>query len=273
MTPIREHAASILKQIPVPVRSNDGTDNYLKYTGLTHQQLLADWEKRPLGQDGLTGCNSFVGWYASKLGLGGGLAALDLQSAVRGLGKQHAWVASAAGKKPEFGDILHHSIPHTDVAMGFAGVHLKRMAAGQGGRKVGYDVLKLVTGDNEFSYTRLRGWIDIDKYLLPAPVVVPTPTWLQGWWSVRDGTQYYYFFGAGGCVQYIKTKPMGMAAPPPHPLNSGNFCIGPSGAVVIDWNPADGGATRETFSNARPGCSQMNGTSNRYAPLVADKYR
>jgi hypothetical protein len=90
---------------------------------------------------------------------------------------------------------------------------------------------------------------------------------------VWDGKQYYYFFGNNGCVQYVTTKPIGKAAPPRFPINEGTFTMGPTGAVVIDWNPAGGGSTRETFIKGGVGSTQMNGKSDRYAdsPLVAKK--
>jgi hypothetical protein len=61
-----------------------------------------------------------------------------------------------------------------------------------------------------------------------------------------------------------------MGAPPKLPLNQGSWNFF-GNKVVIDWNPADGGITIETFSGATIGATQMNGVSNRYSPLVAKK--
>lgn len=269
MTPIREKALGILNSMPAaPVRSNDGTGNYSKYTGgLKHETMAANWSKGGI----MTGCNAFAGWYAQQLGSSLYLGRFDLATILPGAGKGHAWIKSAAGKRPQPGDILIHTGLHEDVCIGFVGDILHRMAAGQGGKGMGCDVLCRVPGKGPFNASNLQGWVDIDLYFGPAPVIAVTPAWLQGWWSVWDGVQYYYYFGQGGCVQYTKQKPVSKATPPKHPLNEGTFSVATTGAVVIDWNPADGGATRETFGNARSGCTQMNGTSNRYAPLVATK--
>jgi hypothetical protein len=95
--------------------------------------------------------------------------------------------------------------------------------------------------------------------------------WLFGWWTVYDGNYYYYYFGPNGFVQYIKSKPSSSSPPPPVPLNQGTYFFKNDSTMIIDWNPADGGATRETFYNARRGVSEMNATSNRYSPLYAEK--
>ncbi|MDD1628767.1 MAG: hypothetical protein LUQ26_15080 [Methylococcaceae bacterium] len=273
MSPIRERAKKILDAMPGgQIRSNDGTGNYTKYTGgITQEQLEEDWSKRKPGQDGLTGCNSFVGWYAAQLGAKDNFSLLDLYANVQSIGKGYAWVQSTSSRRPQYGDILQHAIPHLDVALDFEGDILNRMAAGQGGRSIGYDILMKVRGKSSYNFANLKGWLDIDLYFGAAPAIVPTASWLNGWWNVWDGNQYYYFFGSNGYVQYTKTKPTNNAAPPKYPLNQGVYTVTPSGELIIDWNPADGGATRETFSNARLGSTRMNGTSNRYAPLVATR--
>ncbi len=96
------------------------------------------------------------------------------------------------------------------------------------------------------------------------------PDWLQGWWEVYDGNYYYYYFSAEDIVTYTKTKPKSTVAPPVKmPLNEGDVTITDDGKIVIDWNPADGGETVETFT--RLGDGKMSGVSNRYAPLSATK--
>ena len=39
-------------------------------------------------------------------------------------------------------------------------------------------------------------------------------SWLLGWWTVWDGSYYYYYFGPNGFVQYVKTEPASSAPPP-----------------------------------------------------------
>lgn len=101
----------------------------------------------------------------------------------------------------------------------------------------------------------------------------PVPTWLQGWWQVEDGFTYFYYFGKQHVVHYTKTRPRLTSQPAQTPLNKGSVSISTApDRVVIDWNPADGGATRETFTpSPSSGSDTMRGVSNRYAPLLANK--
>lgn len=99
-------------------------------------------------------------------------------------------------------------------------------------------------------------------------------TWLQGWWKVSDGNTYYYFFTAGLEVFYTKTAPQQSSQPVRNAMNRGRCTLAGTGTaqntLTIDWNPADGGATRETFTRQN-GRSEMGGTSNRYGPLAATR--
>ena len=106
----------------------------------------------------------------------------------------------------------------------------------------------------------------------PAPSPAPALTWLQGWWKVWDGNTYYYFFGPGGVVQYIKTPPANTSAPPSRPDNRGQYEYTPN-LLVVTWNQLPGveDACEEKFYNAVFGCRQMNATSNLYSPLVATR--
>lgn len=102
----------------------------------------------------------------------------------------------------------------------------------------------------------------------------PVPIWLRGWWNVYDGNTYYYYFSDQHGVTYTKVAPAALvAAPPKRPLNEGTVTISATPPhIVINWNPADGGATKESFT--RVGWiseREMNGVSNRYSPLFAKK--
>jgi hypothetical protein len=268
MTPIRTRAAGILNAIPVPIRSVDPGGKYAQYTGgLTHQTLANNWKSGGI----MTGCNAFAGWYAQQLGSTKYLGRFDLATYLPSIGKGHAWVKSVAGKRPQFGDILIHTGLHEDVALAFDGDVLNCMAAGQGGKGMGFDLLCKVRGKAAYSPAKLQGWVDIDLYFGASPAPAPSANWLQGWWSVWDGSQYYYFFDGAGGVQYTKTKPVGRTAPLAHALNRGGYQFLQHGVLVIEWAPAADGVTRETFTNALLGSTKMNGTSNRYGPLVATK--
>jgi hypothetical protein len=100
----------------------------------------------------------------------------------------------------------------------------------------------------------------------------PVASWLPGWWSVYDGKQYYYYFSDQHGVTYTKVAPSNVSAPPVNsPMNEGTVTMTEHG-LVIDWNPADGGATKETFTRVGwTSETEMNGVSNRYAPLFAKK--
>jgi hypothetical protein len=94
-------------------------------------------------------------------------------------------------------------------------------------------------------------------------------SWLNGWWRVFDGKDYFYYF-SGDTVQYTTTKPTSNNAP----LKSDNtgYYSYSLGELVINWTQKTGTISEnvETFSNASPGCIKMNGTSNLYGePLEA----
>jgi hypothetical protein len=105
------------------------------------------------------------------------------------------------------------------------------------------------------------------------PGLIPIPEWLRGWWSVNDGNMYYYYFSDQHVVTYTKVKPPFInSAPVKTPANEGRVSIATNlMQVIIDWNPIDGGATRETFTRLPTTSESMFGTSSRYAPLVATK--
>ena len=106
--------------------------------------------------------------------------------------------------------------------------------------------------------------------------LVPVPDWLQGWWNVYDGSTYYYYFSDEHVVTYTKTAPKDLNSPPVKtPMNEGDvtitYDIRSTATIALAWNPADGGETRETFTNVITSRGGMNGDSNRYTPLYATK--
>lgn len=97
--------------------------------------------------------------------------------------------------------------------------------------------------------------------------------WANGWWVVHDGNYYYYFSGQASTnrVTYTESRSANARIPPPKkPFNEGKVTLTTQG-LIIDWNPADGGATRETFTRRGSSESEMSGVSNRYGPLTAKK--
>jgi hypothetical protein len=99
------------------------------------------------------------------------------------------------------------------------------------------------------------------------------PRWLQGWWSVWDGkTVYYYFSDQHGVIWQEKQPKSASELPTGSVGNSGTVTVSASDVKLV-WLPRGGGTTIETFqrglSNGEP--RKMNGTSNRFSPLVATK--
>jgi hypothetical protein len=131
----------------------------------------------------------------------------------------------------------------------------------------------IMNESNIFGQPRVLFWdVKADADDTPA---APVPDWLQGWWKVYDGETYYYYFSDQWVVTYTKTAPKNILVPPVKtPLNEGDVTIAENSAkIVLDWNPADGGETVETFTRQPTSTDFMNGVSNRYAPLVANKMK
>jgi len=96
----------------------------------------------------------------------------------------------------------------------------------------------------------------------------------DGWWDVNDGQQYYYYIDVKSKkVGYTRTQPANSTAKILNVrLNSGDITVAGAGAeIVFDWDPADGGATREIFTFDVTDPATMKGRSNRYGNLVAKK--
>jgi len=110
---------------------------------------------------------------------------------------------------------------------------------------------------------RTQGGLGDDRPRLPA--------WVQGWWTVSDGTNWYYHFSASA-VAVTKIKPTSASAPAPSSPDRGRVDISPVTAphVVVSWSPGEPGGTVEKFT--RVGITKMEGVSNNASPrLVASK--
>jgi hypothetical protein len=286
----REQAEKILNEIPKTpegIRSDRQPDLFLKWTGMSHKELMDSWRANMKGPTLLTACGGFAAKFGLRIGIKDIKSYFKLKQSLADIGKSHAWVPASSGAKPEVGDILRHSPRyHVDVAAGWDGVgekaKLKRVAAGQSVHKRPttsveneFDALKWVTGANAYNPANLEGWLDLDKYFDVAPSVGPIgPTfgWLKGWWKVWDGNTYWYHFGPNGTVQYTMTEPTNLSSPPIKPTNVGNYSYTLPSTLVVTWNKVSSApvACRETF-HAVSGCQQMNGKSNLYGPLFATR--
>ena len=129
-----------------------------------------------------------------------------------------------------------------------------------------------MSGTTRYDFRKLIGWLDLDRYLEPAPVGVMTPNvnWTLGWWDVKDQSQYYYYFDTNGTVSYIKKRPAIMFTAPKPALNTGHYTFKHPHVVKIVWNTLDGEPTEETFE-ADTLRQTMDGKSSLYGPLKAQR--
>lgn len=219
----------------------------------------------------MTGCNAFVGWYAAQLRSEYYLGRFDLVTYLPTIGKGHAWVKSVSGRQPQYGDILLHTGLHVDVALDFDGNILNRMAAGQGGRGVGCDILCRVRGKGPFNFANLQGWIDLDLYFGPTPTTVPIPSWLPGWWKVTwRGQTYYYYFDRNYQVKWTQSPPSNTSQPLLLARDTGDFTIEGVAAVTIRWG-ATGSVEKLGLLPTTTGMVQMGGIWNGTERLDAVK--
>lgn len=272
MSAIRDKARRIIEAIPHrDIRSNDGTGDFAHYTGGVTQKTLDDAWK---AGSNLTCCNAFAGWYGRELGSAHYLGRFDLEKYLPTIDKGSAWVKSCAERRPRYGDILIHAQLHEDVALDFDGDVLTRIAAGQGGKRAGCDILKRVRGTGPYDWHKLLGWLDIDIYfdesIAPAPVDLPVPPWLPGWWTVTwRGRAYYYHFNAKRQVRWTDFKPMNTALPPTIPKDSGAITMDIAAGVTVRWN-ATGSVERFALQPV-VGALRMGGTWNGSERLEAVK--
>jgi hypothetical protein len=120
----------------------------------------------------------------------------------------------------------------------------------------------------------LQGWIDIEVYYGTSPHIARVPDWLAGWWKVLDGGDvYFYHFDQNGGVIWVENQPSSRDAPIGNVGNRGQIKITGDDAVEITWNWVAGGQTIENFTATNVPKTHMNGTSNRWGPLVADRLK
>lgn len=283
MSAKREQAAAILAKIPKTVegiRSDKNGQDFFDWTGISHKQMKESWEQNMNGPTLLTACGGFASKFGGLIGITDIASYFDLEKSLKDIGKPHAWVPASSRADPQVGDILRHTVYHVDVAAGWDGRKLKRVAAGQSlhprptkSVEGEFDALKWVTGAAAYNPANLQGWLDLDKYFGTAPSVVPTYGWLNGWWRVWDGNTYYYHFAPNGTVKYIMTEPTDLGGPPAMANNVGTYSYTPPNTLVVTWNKVASApaACRETFYNATSGCTQMNARSSLYGPLAATR--
>jgi hypothetical protein len=109
----------------------------------------------------------------------------------------------------------------------------------------------------------------------PPPMLAGKPetdlSWLYGWWTVCDGSYYFYYFRPNGWVSYIETNPNPSRPAPKNPHNRGTYFFETTDRMIVDWTEVGSGSTPETFYDACPASRTMHVMSNRYSPLYAVK--
>jgi hypothetical protein len=268
MTEVRERAKKILDQVPEPPQqiTSDGATGptFERLTGTTHAAMLASWAGGGL----LTACNGFVGVYGKLLGAKVYLGRFDLETYLPTIGKGNTWVKSTTEVRPKYGDICRHTAFHIGVSLDFEGENWKHADAGQGGPKMGRDVLKRIYSTTPYNPANLQGWIDLDLYF-PADQG-PFPEWLAGWWKVVwRGTDYFYYFDRTWQVKWTQTAPGSTAQPLMVGNDTGSVSMERDLIVTVTWS---GSGTVEKFTRAvgAPG-QPMQGKWRDLEPLTATK--
>ena len=220
-----------------------------------HALLADNWSKGGI----MTACNEFVGWYGRKLGIKEYLGRFDIATYLPTIGKGQAWVKSTADRQPKPGDILRHTAYHMDVAIDFQDGVLYRVAAGQGGKGVGHDILKRVKGDGPYDYKKLTGWVDLDLFF-GSPPGGPVPQWLLGWWQVTWRRQvYYYHFDSSHQAQWTQVKPLIAGQGAVLPSDTATFTVEGNLGVTIRWGT---GSVEKLSKVDVTSDQQMQGTWN-----------
>jgi hypothetical protein len=274
---IRDKARGLLLPLEhkVPIKSNEKPEpNLFKWwTGVDQTALETSWK----GKSNWTTCNLFVNKYSDLLG-GVKLGAFELEDHLTELGMHRAWVRSTPDNHPNFGDVVRYEAYHVDVAMDYGSGLLWRMAAGQGGPRMGYDMIDKITSHSEgkpaerlpYNWSKVKGWVDIE---IMFPQVQPSPEWVQGYWQIvfpDSGDTYYYYFDINRTVKW--------SAVAPYRLSGGIYVMGNDGGIgtyesanTYDTNVNWRSGTFETYSYD-PNTDTMNGMY-RGDPTVATRFQ
>ncbi len=268
MGDIRDKAKEILAPIPEPpaiITSNGKThDLFTRLTDVSQETMKANWDKGGI----MTACNGFVGWYARALGSKTYLGGFDLEGLVKKAGKGFSYVKSTPDNRPKYGDICRHTAFHVGVSLDFDGDKWRHVDAGQGGPKMGCDVLKRTYSTDDYDYKNLHGWIDIELYFGGTPAIGPVPDWLLGWWKVMwRGQAFYYYFDAGRQVKWTRTEPDDTSSPLVMGNDTAACVIFLDNTITIRWNNS---GSVEKFTKSSDD-SPMRGTWNDSEPLTAEK--
>jgi hypothetical protein len=213
----------------------DKTGRFEKLTGVTQAYLEAQWKTIAM-----TTCNESVGKFGATLGSKNYLGAFFLDTQLAKWGKGLAWVPFVAdGPRPKYGDIFLRKkagtkILHQGISLDFNGTTWNKAESGQGGKNLGYDVIK--RNKSTYPGSALQGWVDLELYFGPAAQIGPVPDWLFGWWKVTfRGQAYYYYFDRNRQVKWTQIPPPDTSQPPLAPRDTGTFAVLVTNAVITRW--------------------------------------
>ena len=280
-TNIRDQAREILKDLPplgqqvnsIGSGPPDGQTNPLFYkmtSNVTHSHLTGVWAKGSIE----TTCNAFVGWYGNMLGSRKALSVFEMEKNLKSMGKAHAWVKAAPGLRPKYGDIFRPKRFHMGISLDFEGDLWNTAESGQGGRKMGFDVIK--RKQTTWNVNDQLGWIDIEAYFGVAPTAaVPLPgaipDWLLGWWNVSwRSSPFYYCFERSGQVKFTRALPRSPSQSLTAAIDTGSYSVDVSNAVTIRWN-ATGSVEKLSKAPGVNGAGPMKGMWNDKEPIAAVK--
>src|SRR5262245_41988494 len=163
MSEVRDRAAKVLSEVPPlgqQITSVGPTAaQFTKMTGVTQATLAANWATGGI----MTTCNAFTGWFSKAVGCKEYLRRFDLDTYLPKSGKGYAWVKSDGTNRPGYGDIVRFKSFHVGVSLDFEGDTWNTAESGQGGPKMGYDVLKRKQ-KSPYDGSKVLGWVDLDLY-------------------------------------------------------------------------------------------------------------
>jgi hypothetical protein len=211
MTPLRNKAKVYLNPIPdgglssltdqdqfeafvgKGPRRDDGS---LIYPSRQAQMEASGWQ--------MTMCNEFAGEFGRFITGGTYLGSLNLEDMILKSAKAYAWVDSDDDVKPQFGDIYYVIRGHRHLGVS-CGVHSGRhykVEAGQGGINFKQDFIKWT--DSLWDPNDYAGWLDIDRYMGPAPSTTPlSPVGKWTVWGARRRYRWTYTFDGKGNVTWM----------------------------------------------------------------------
>jgi len=215
-------------------------------TGYTQQQLLEKWLS-----DRTTTCNEFCSKAGTAMGFVAkgkydGVGRFDIADYLTQIGRGHCWVRADSGAKPEYGDvfrIFEKALDQNGVSRNHMGVSLHldgkdwyTVESGQGGPSTGYDAVE--RKKRPWPEAGVQGWVNM-KALISAEDKISH--WLGGWWEVRQsaGDIWYYFFSAGGKVEFTPIPPTVLSQPPVTASLTGSFRMKGMFGVEVFWNSFD----------------------------------